>query len=109
MTKKWPKLTTPKNTNTKSYTMNEFVENMMGFCNVDTKTECRQICEGLNELLTQCLKKGYKVPLLGLGKLYVRKSKARNGRNPATGEAIKIPAKKKVKFSVAKALKEAVL
>ncbi|MCL4151456.1 UNVERIFIED_CONTAM: hypothetical protein GTU68_029601 [Idotea baltica] len=55
------------------------------------------------------LKKGYKLPLLGLGKLYVRKSKARMGRNPSTGEAIKIPAKKRVRFTAAKALKETVI
>ena len=47
--------------------------------------------------------------LPGLGKLVLVNRKARMGRNPATGEQIKIPAKKVVKFRVAKACKEAVL
>ena len=49
------------------------------------------------------------IVLPGLGKLIKAKSKARTGRNPATGEAIKIPARTKVKFRVAKAAKDAVL
>ncbi|MDM8006328.1 MAG: HU family DNA-binding protein [Phycisphaerae bacterium] len=47
--------------------------------------------------------------LPGLGKLVLVNRKARMGRNPATGEAIKIPAKKVVKFRVAKACKDAIL
>jgi DNA-binding protein HU-beta len=52
-------------------------------------------------------KNGFTLP--GFGKLVLVNRKARMGRNPATGEAIKIPAKKVVKFRVAKACKEAVL
>jgi DNA-binding protein HU-beta len=52
-------------------------------------------------------KKGFTVP--GLGKLVVQKRKARMGRNPATGETIKIPAKTVLKFRIAKAAKDAVL
>jgi DNA-binding protein HU-beta len=47
--------------------------------------------------------------LAGLGKLVLVNRKARMGRNPATGEVIKIPAKKVVKFRVAKACKDAIL
>jgi DNA-binding protein HU-beta len=47
--------------------------------------------------------------LPGLGKLVLVQRKARMGRNPATGEAIKIKAKKVVKFRVAKAAKDAIL
>ncbi len=47
--------------------------------------------------------------LPGLGKLVLVQRKARMGRNPQTGEAIKIPAKKVVKFRVAKAAKDAIL
>ena len=54
------------------------------------------------------LKKGDKVRLTGIGILQVRKRPARMGRNPATGEAIKIKASKKVAFRPAKELKEAV-
>ena len=59
-------------------------------------------------LVTRHLKKGDKIRLNGLGVLQVRKRAARMGRNPATGEAIKIKASKKVAFRVAKELKEAV-
>ena len=51
--------------------------------------------------------KGIMLP--GLGKLLKAKSKARTGRNPATGEAIKIPARTKAKFRLCKACKDAVL
>ena len=50
-----------------------------------------------------------KFTLPGLGKLVLVNRKARMGRNPATGEAIKIPAKKVVKFRVAKQAKDAIL
>lgn len=52
-------------------------------------------------------KNGFTLP--GLGKLVLVNRKARIGRNPATGEQIKIPAKKVVKFRVAKAAKDAIL
>ncbi|NJO85716.1 MAG: HU family DNA-binding protein, partial [Synechococcaceae cyanobacterium RM1_1_27] len=52
-------------------------------------------------------KKGFTLP--GFGKLVLVNRKARMGRNPATGETIKIPAKKVVKFRVAKACKDAIL
>ncbi len=55
------------------------------------------------------LKKGKKLRISGLGILQVRKSPARKGRNPATGEEIKIKASKKVAFRPSKDLKERVL
>lgn len=58
--------------------------------------------------ITKHLKKGTRIRLNGLGILVVRKRAARMGRNPATGEAIKIKASKKVAFRAAKELKEAV-
>ena len=60
------------------------------------------------ELTVKNLKKGNKVRITGLGILQVRNRPARMGRNPATGEAIKIKASKKVAFRVAKDLKEAI-
>jgi DNA-binding protein HU-beta len=54
------------------------------------------------------LKKGSRIRISGLGILQVRKRAARMGRNPATGEAIKIKASKKVAFRAAKDLKEAI-
>ena len=59
-------------------------------------------------LTTRHLKRGDKIRLTGLGILQVRKRAARMGRNPATGEAIKIKASKKIAFRPAKELKEAV-
>ena len=55
------------------------------------------------------LKKGSRIRISGLGILQVRKRAARMGRNPATGEAIKIKASKKIAFRASKDLKEAVM
>ncbi len=66
-----------------------------------------QILEDIAALAYKEAKNSFTLP--GLGKLVLVNRKARMGRNPQTGEAIKIPAKKVVKFRVAKAAKEAVL
>jgi DNA-binding protein HU-beta len=66
------------------------------------------ILEDTIGLITKHLKKGARIRLNGLGILVVRKRAARMGRNPATGEAIKIKASKKVAFRAAKDLKEAI-
>ncbi|MFB3818027.1 MAG: HU family DNA-binding protein [Candidatus Methylomirabilales bacterium] len=58
-------------------------------------------------LATKEAKNGFTIP--GLGKLVLVNRKARMGRNPQTGEAIKIPARRVVRFRVAKVLKDAVL
>jgi DNA-binding protein HU-beta len=59
-------------------------------------------------MIVKHLKKGDRIRIGGLGILQVRKRAARMGRNPATGEPIKIKASKKVAFRAAKELKEAV-
>jgi DNA-binding protein HU-beta len=66
-----------------------------------------QILEDIAALAYKEAKNAFTLP--GLGKLVLVQRKARMGRNPQTGEAIKIPAKKVVKFRVAKAAKEAIL
>lgn len=99
----------PKNGSTLSYTQSEFIENLKGFCGLAKRSQARELSEDIGAFVRDALKRGYKIPLLGLGKLYVRQSKARMGRNPATGEIIQISAKKRVRFTAAKALKEAVL
>jgi DNA-binding protein HU-beta len=58
--------------------------------------------------ITAALKKGSKIRIPDFGIMQVRNRPARMGRNPATGEPIKIKASKKVAFRVAKTLKEAV-
>lgn len=72
------------------------------------KKQALTLLEDLVELLTKHLKKGDRIRMAGLGVLVVRKRPARMGRNPATGEQIKIKASKKVAFRAAKELKEAV-
>lgn len=72
------------------------------------KKQTNQIMDDLVAQLVKNLKKGNRVRMAGLGILQVKKRAARMGRNPATGEAIKIPAKKKIAFRAAKELKEAV-
>ena len=99
----------PRNANTLSYTYSEFLENIRGFCGLTKRSQARELCEDIAAFVRESLKRGYKLPLLGLGKIYVRKTKARTGRNPATGELIQIPSRKRVRFTPAKALKEAVL
>ena len=66
------------------------------------------IIEDVIGLITKHLKKGARIRLNGLGILVVRKRGPRMGRNPATGEAIKIKASKKVAFRASKELKESI-
>lgn len=101
--------TKPKNTATNSYTFSEFVENIKNYCGIEKRSQAKLLVEDIANFIRDSLRKGYKLPLLGLGKLYVRESKARTARNPQTGEEIRIPPRKRVRFSPAKALKEAVL
>jgi len=73
-----------------------------------TKRGGQALLDDLVGLITKHLKKGERVRIAGLGILQVRKRAARMGRNPATGEAIKIKASKKVAFRAAKDLKLAI-
>ncbi len=71
----------------------------------------RQANEMLNqvvEMIAKSLKKGDKIRLTGLGILQVRKRAARMGRNPQTGEPVKIKASKKIAFRAAKDLKDSI-
>jgi DNA-binding protein HU-beta len=72
------------------------------------KKQSQEILNDAIDLVTKHLKKGDRIRIAGLGILQVRKRPARMGRNPATGEPIKIKASKKVAFRAAKDLKEAV-
>lgn len=73
-----------------------------------SKKQSEAILNDVVTLVTKHLKKGDRIRLVGLGILTVRKRAARMGRNPATGEAIKIKASKKVAFRAAKELKESI-
>ncbi len=72
-----------------------------------TKKTAAEILDFIAELAYKNAKNSFTLP--GLGKLVLVNRKARIGRNPATGAEIKIPAKKVVKFRVAKAAKDAIL
>jgi DNA-binding protein HU-beta len=72
------------------------------------KKQVLGILEDMVGAITKHLKKGARIRIGGLGILQVRKRPARMGRNPATGEPIKIKASKKVAFRPAKELKESV-
>ena len=72
-----------------------------------SKKQSAQFLDGLATLAYKNAKNTFTLP--GLGKLVLVNRKARQGRNPATGETIQIPAKRVVKFRVAKACKDAVL
>jgi DNA-binding protein HU-beta len=87
---------------TKSQTMSALAEK----CGIKKK----EAVAFVNEVVTLAYreaKNGFTIP--GLGKLIIVNRKARLGRNPATGETIQIPAKRVLKFRIAKAAKLAVL
>ncbi len=72
-----------------------------------TKKQAGEILDLLANMAYKNAKNTFTLP--GIGKLVLVNRKARVGRNPATGETINIPAKKVVKFRVAKAAKDAIL
>ncbi len=101
------KIAKPKNG--VQYNQSEFISCVQTTCEFDSRKVAKQVYEGFAGMIQAALKKGYKVPLPGIGKIQVRHSKARTGRNPMTGETIHIPARKRVRLTPSKALKEAVL
>jgi DNA-binding protein HU-beta len=72
-----------------------------------TRKQAAETLEALVVLAYKNARNKFTIP--GLGKLVLVNRKARMGRNPATGESIKIPAKRVVKFRIAKAAKDAIL
>lgn len=104
---KKPKAVKPKNG--VQYSQSEFYDFMTQACELPSKRVAKDVYEGFAGMITAALKKGYKVALPGIGKIQVRHSKARTGRNPLTGETIHISARKRVRLTPSKALKEAVL
>jgi DNA-binding protein HU-beta len=73
------------------------------------KKQADAVLQVLVDITVNAVRKGDPVKIPGLGTWRKVQTKARMGRNPQTGEAIKIPARKKVRFSVAKTFKESVL
>ena len=90
----------------KSLTQAQIIDKL-ATANEVSKAKMKDIIASINALAYVEAKKGFTLP--GLGKLTLVKRKARKGRNPKTGEEIKIPAKTVVKFRVSKICKDAVL
>lgn len=86
-------------------TKTELIKSMAEAMDTDNRTS-REWFEAFEALVTKEMKRKGEVPLPGLGKFKVQQRKARMGRNPATGEPIKIPAKTVVKFTLTKAIKD---
>jgi len=89
-------------------TQTTLVRSLAEGCDVNNKV-ARQFLDSLASLAIGEVKKNGVFVLPGIGRLVRQDRKARVGRNPATGETIKIPAKKVVKFRVAKAAKDAIV
>jgi DNA-binding protein HU-beta len=71
-----------------------------------TKTFARDLVEGIFERIANAAKRGEEVAIFGFGKFKIADRKARKGRNPQTGEAVKIAASKNLKFEQAKVIKD---
>jgi len=72
-----------------------------------SKSDAQSALDALVDTVRDELRKGREVAITGFGKFHVAKRGARQGRNPATGEAIKIKASKTAKFTAGKGLKDA--
>jgi DNA-binding protein HU-beta len=90
----------------KAMTKSQIMSAMAEKCDM-TKKDAAAVVETLVQLAYKEAKNGFTIP--GLGKLVVVNRKARWGRNPMTGEKIRIKAKRVLKFRVAKAAKDAIL
>ena len=73
-----------------------------------TKSQAKTIVDGVFKALTDAAKSGDEVNVPGFGKFKVKETPAREGRNPATGAEIKIPASMQAKFKPGKGLKDAI-
>jgi DNA-binding protein HU-beta len=83
---------------------------IIGHLSQKTDLSKKQVSELLDQLLTLAVKESKNVFIVpGFGRLVLANRKARMGRNPQTGEPIKIPAKRVVKFRLSKSLKDSVL
>ncbi|GIX33394.1 MAG: transcriptional regulator [Lysobacterales bacterium] len=85
----------------------EFVGAVAEKCKM-SKSQAAEAVDAMVEVLKKALKKGESVTLVGFGTFSVRKRAAREGRNPRTGQTIKIKASKTPVFKAGKAFKDAV-
>ena len=89
-----------------SYEQNRIVAALAEQAGV-SKKDAEKVLKAFTDVVTKELKKGEKVQLVGFGTFEVSKRAAREGRNPATKQPIKIPASKAPKFKAGKAFKDA--
>jgi DNA-binding protein HU-beta len=89
-------------------TQTQIIRELSEEAQVPTKTVKQLLTKFADMAVRETKKKGVFV-MPGIGRLVRQERKARTGRNPATGEAIKIPAKKVVKFRIAKSVKDAIV
>lgn len=92
----------------KKMTQTAIVRELAETAGINNKV-AKQFMESLAQLAVRETKKNGVFILPGIGRLVRADRKARTGRNPATGETIKIPAKKVVKFRLAKSVKDAIV
>jgi DNA-binding protein HU-beta len=85
-------------------TKNDLVEHLASEYEL-TKTFARDLVDNIFDTITTAVQKGDEVALFGFGKFKVAERGARKGRNPRTGEVVKIAASKTLKFTPASALK----
>lgn len=103
-TKKAAATAAPKKRMTQSEIINHFADKH------DLKrTQVKEMFDGIAELAIQEVRENGEFTMPGFGKLVLSERKAREGRNPATGETIKIPAKTTLKFRLGKAMKDSVV
>lgn len=89
-------------------TKDGLIEAVMKTVKMDTKKAAQQATEAVFEVITKTLARGEEVTITGFGTFRAMKSAARDGRNPKTGESIRIAASVRPKFKAGKGLKEAV-
>ncbi len=85
---------------------NEFIDRVADLSNM-SKADATRAVDAVFDAITSALKKGDDVRLVGFGTFSASKRKAREGRNPRTGETIQIPASTQPKFAPGKGLKDA--
>ena len=85
---------------------NEFIDRVADSADI-SKSEAAKAVDAVFDSITKALKAGDDVRLVGFGTFSAAKRKAREGRNPRTGETIQIPASVQPKFSAGKGLKDA--
>ncbi|MBP8813980.1 MAG: HU family DNA-binding protein [Laribacter sp.] len=88
-------------------TKQELIQRLAERANV-SKMETLLVVDALEQLIREELATGGEIPLARTGKFRLREQAARMGRNPKTGESVMIPARRKIVFTPAKALKDAV-